>query len=422
MPNFLVSVNSKLCSISLLSLLFGLIPAQLPAAAEVTGRPSGLSLQTFQSGPMNRWAFSHLREVLPTAAIKRDPAGFQPLAISDEFSSDFSVSLEGQEKSIDEIAAAQFIDGLLVLKDGKIVAERYYGQLAADRPHLLNSVSKSIVGLLARKLAADGVIDLSLPVSHYVPELAESGYGPDSLETVLDMQDGSDYREDYEDLSSTFRMQDCAIGWSNASYCPANGPKSLFEFLPTVGRDEAQVGTFEYRSGSVNAIAWVLEAATNQPLAALISDYIWQPMGAEFDANITIDQGGFALADHGISTTLRDLGRFGLLMLNDGQSFGNQVVPASVLQDIKNTPGDPNWSLPSPDGYKPFYRSFWWGEGNPGGDVSGLGIHGQIVHVVPKDGLVIAMFSSWPRAEANGPNVGWDATGQLMDALIAKFR
>ena len=109
-------------------------------------------------------------------------------------------------------------------------------------------------------------------------------------------------------------------------------------------------------------------------------------------------------------------------MLNDGQSFGNQVVPAYVLQDIKNTPGDPNWSLPAPDGYKPFYRSFWWGEGNPGGDVSGLGIHGQIVHVVTKDGLVIAMFSSWPRAEANGPKVGWDATGQLMDALIAKFR
>ena len=79
---------------------------------------------------MNRWAFSHLREVLPTAAIQRDPAGFQPLAVSDEFSSDFSVSLEGQEQSIDEIAAAQFIDGLLVLKDGKIVAERYYGQLA----------------------------------------------------------------------------------------------------------------------------------------------------------------------------------------------------------------------------------------------------------------------------------------------------
>ena len=68
--------NSNLFRISLLPLLFGLIPVQLPAAAEVTGRPSGLSLQTFQSGPMNRWAFSHLREVLPTAAINRDPAGF----------------------------------------------------------------------------------------------------------------------------------------------------------------------------------------------------------------------------------------------------------------------------------------------------------------------------------------------------------
>lgn len=403
-------------------MLGALLVSQSPSRAEVTGRPDDLTLQTFQSGPVNRWAFSHLREVLPTAAIRRNPLGFQPLSVGDEYSSNFSISFKGEQKSIDNVAAAQYIDGLLILKDGKIIAEKYYGQLTEDRPHLLNSVSKSIVGLLARKLAADGVINLDLPVSHYVPELARSGYGPDSLESILDMRDGSDYDEDYDDLSSTFRMQDCAIGWSNADYCPPNGPKSLFKFLPKVGRNEAQVGSFKYRSGSVNVIAWVLESATQKSLAALISEYIWQPMGAEFDANITIDQGGFALADHGISATLRDLGRFGLLMLNDGKALGQQVIPAFVLQDIKNNPGDPNWPLPARTGYKPFYRSFWWGQGNPGGDVSGLGIHGQIVHIVPEEGLVIAMFSSWPRAEANGEKVGWDVTDDLMDALVAKFR
>jgi CubicO group peptidase (beta-lactamase class C family) len=145
-------------------------------------------------------------------------------------------------------------------------------------------------------------------------------------------------------------------------------------------------------------------------------------MGAEFDANITVDKGGFALADHGVSASLRDFGRFGLLMLNDGKSFGNQVIPSAVVNDILNQKGDPTWSLPSRPGYKPFYRSFWWGEGNPRGDIGGKGIHGQTLRVVPKADMVIVMYSSWPRAEANGDLVGWLQADELVDSLVAKFR
>ena len=125
--------------------------------------------------------------------------------------------------------------------------EQYYGSLKPELPHLMNSVSKSVVALVAGKLAAQGVIDLDKPVSHYVPALAKSGYAPDSLQTVLDMRDGSDYTEDYQDFTTTFRLQDCAIGWTDADYCPKNGPESLYEFLPMIGRDEAKLGKFSYR-------------------------------------------------------------------------------------------------------------------------------------------------------------------------------
>ena len=146
-------------------------------------------------------------------------------------------------------------------------------------------------------------------------------------------------------------------------------------------------------------------------------------MGAEFDANITVDEGGAVLADHGMSATLRDLGRVGLLVLNDGKALGNAVIPSAFIQDILGQKGDVSWPYPLLDGYEePYYRSFWWGEGNPGGDVSGYGIHGQFVRVVPEAGLVIAMFSTWPRADGNDETHGWGATAQLMDALIARFR
>ena len=403
-------------------LLTVLLLGQSISVAEESGRPKNLALESFQFGPVNRWAFSHMREVIPTVNIPRDPTQFLVLKNSENLVTDFSVKFQGRQQSIDNIAEQQYIDGLLILKDGDIVFEQYYGSLKPELPHLMNSVSKSVVALVAGKLAAEGVIDLSKPVSHYVPALAESGYAPDSLQTVLDMRDGSDYSEDYPDFTTTFRLQDCAIGWTDADYCPEDGPTSLYEFLPTVGRDASKLGKFSYRSGSTNVIGWVLEAATGQPLAELISEHIWQPMGAEFDANITVDTGGFVLADHGMSSTLRDLTRLGLLVLNDGKALGKEVVPEPFIQDILAQEGDPNWPYPAPEGYTPSYRSFWWGEGNSGGDVSGYGIHGQFVRVVPEADLVITLYSTWPRADGNGESHGWGATAELMEAMIAKFR
>jgi len=405
----------------LVSLLTGVFVCST-GLAEKSGRPEDMPLDEFQFGPYNRWTFSHMREVQPTVNIGRDPGRFLPLTESDERVSDFSVVFQGREQAIDEIADHQFIDGLLVLRGGEILFEKYYGHLTAERPHLLNSISKSVVGLVAGKLAQQGVIDLDKPVSHYVPALADSGWGPDSLQTVLDMRDGSAYTEDYEDFSTSFRLQDCAIGWTRADYCPDDGPRGLDEFLKSIGRDETRLGKFSYRSGSTDVIGWVLEEASGRSLAALVSEYLWKPMGAEFDANITVDESGLVLADHGMSATLRDLGRVGLLVLNHGKAFGQQVVPAAFIEDIIDHPADPSWPYPAPEGFEPYYRSFWWGEGNAGRDVSGYGIHGQFVRVAPEAGLVITMYSTWPRADGDGVSHGWDPSAELIEAIIEKFR
>jgi len=395
---------------------------QHASLAEQSGRPQDLTLAEFQFGPFNRWTFSHMREVLPTVNIPRDSERMLPLRKSKQYVADFAVDFQGRRQGIDEIATHQYIDGLLVLKDGKVVFEKYFGQLTAERPHLMNSVSKSMVALVAGKLAGDGIIDLDKPVSHYVPQLAASGWGPDSLQTVLDMRDGSDYTEDYEDFGTTFRIQDCAVGWTDADYCPADGPRGGYAFFPTVGRNEANLGSFHYRSGSTDAIGWVLEAATGRPLAELISTYLWKPIGAEFDANITVDESGFVLADHGMSSTLRDLGRVGLLMLNRGKAFGKQVVPAAFIDDIIGHAADPHWPYPPYGDYEPYYRSFWWGEGNVGNDVSGVGIHGQYVRVAPADNIVITMYSTWPRADGDGKTHGWDPSAELLEAILDRFR
>ncbi len=398
--------------------------AAAPATGiEGGGRPDALTLANFQFGPRNRWAFSHMREVLPTANIEHDASRVLVLKRSADYVDDFTVPFAGRTQSVAEFVDRQYIDGLLILKDGKIVFERYYGHATEAKPHLMNSVSKSVVGLVAGKLAEEDRIDLSKPVSHYVPALAKSGWGPDSLQTVLDMRDGSAYTEVYPDFTTTFRLQDCAIGWTDADYCPDNVPRGLHAFLPTIGRDESKVGKWSYRSGSTDVIAWVLEAVTGRPLAELISTYVWQPMGAEFDANITVDSGGFALADHGMSSTLRDLGRVGLLVLNDGRAFGEQVVPAAFIADLHGQQGDPSWPAEAVvPGLSPYYRSFWWGVGNDERDLSGYGIHGQILRVAPEAGIVVALYSTWPRADGDGEKEFWSAGDELVTALVERFR
>ena len=390
--------------------------------AEHSGRPVDLTLKDFQFAPFNRWAFSHLREVLPTANIPRDPNRMLPLKRSVHAVDDFSIPFDGKEQKIDAVAERMYIDGILVLKNGDIVFEKYYGHLTEDRPHLMNSISKSIVSLVAGRLAGDGVIDLGKPVSHYVTALKDSGWGPDSLQTVLDMRDGSDYTEVYYDFSSTFRLQDCAIGWTDADYCPKDGPQALQAFLKTISRDEAAVGRFNYRSGSTNVLAWVLEEATGKPLAELISAYVWKPMGAEFDANITVDTSGTVLADHGMSATLRDLGRVGLLVQNNGKAFGKQVIPAAYIEDLQAQQGDDDWPYESDPDVHPYYRSFWWGVGNADKDIAGSGIHGQNLRVASNAGVVVVIYSTWPTADGDDDMEYWDLDDALAGALVEKFR
>ena len=384
-------------------------------------RPNNLTLSNFQFGPINRWSFSHIREVIPTVNIEHSHDMVLNLKKSRNYTDNFSLNYDGQIQSIDEIVKKRFIDGIIILKNDEILFEQYYGNLTEDKPHLMNSISKSVVGLLAGKLEKDGLVDFDKPVSYYVPELSKSGWGPDSLRLVLDMKDGSDYSEDYPDFTTTFRIQDCAIGWTDADYCPEKIENGLYGFLPTIGRKESNVGTFKYRSGSTDVIGWVLEKASGKSLANLISEYIWKPMGAEFDAYITVDESGFALADHGMNSTLRDLSRLGLLVLNEGKVFSQQIVPEEFIRDM-HSHEDPNWPYDVSDGTSPYYRSFWWGKGNTERDLNGYGIHGQLLRVAPQAEMVVAIYSTWPQADGDNNNQYWDMSDDLIDALIEKFR
>ena len=387
------------------------------ASAVTDSRPDGITGETWQFGPLNRWAYTHIREILPTKNISNDNNLVQPIPGLRDAKDDLSINLSGKTIQLSDAMKSLFVDGILVIKNGVAVAELYDGTLTPERTHLMWSVSKTVTGLTVASVAADGLIDLTKTVADYVPELAKSGWGQDTLRDILDMRDSSNWVEDYDSPESTVRRQDCADGLLAGSMCIDTDVIGNYKFLPTVGIDKNRQGKFIYKSGTTDVMAWVLEAATGQRFADLVSERIWKPMGAERSAGITVDISGFTLASGGMFATLRDTARIGQLIINRGKVGNRQVVPEDWIDDILNQKGDALLPKFSPKSRNPYYRSFVWGIGDGQGTVLARGVHGQFIYISPSTDTVIAMYSSWPNADGGAPGIGATEALAILESI-----
>ena len=300
--------------------------------------------------------------------------------------------------------ADTFTDGFLVLKDGLIVAEEYPADplsgraMTPESTHMLMSVSKSFVGCVIGILADRGVIEVDSAVDHYVPELAGSGYRGATVRDVLDMRSGITFSEEYLDPDAEVRLLEQVIGW--APRTRDDLPTSMYEFLATLTAGRGHGSAFEYRSCETDILGWVAERASGLRMPDLLSSLIWSRIGAEQDMDAAVDPAGAVFHDGGLAATLRDLGRFGQLLLDGGaNALGEQVVPAWWLADSYAAGTDSRAKFASsgnaswlPGGG---YRNQFWLPGNREVLLC-LGIHGQMIWVEPARRLVVVKLSSWP--------------------------
>ena len=354
---------------------------------------SQVTLSNWQDPPFNRWAFQHVRELIPTARIRRGGGPGWRLVTQERDIAGLSFRNEDRELSIAELLAETYTDGFLVLHRGRIVTEQYFNGLAPDVPHLLMSVSKSVTSTVAGVLAGHAFLDTSALVTDIVPELHGTSFEGATVQHLLDMRAGTRFDEDYDNPKADVRTYERVYLWR-----PDDGqarPEDALSYFGTLRNDAPHGGPFRYRSILPDVLAWVLERAAGTRLPELIAAELWQPMGAAFDAEITVDSRGNPMADGGISATLRDLARFGQLFLQRGQVGGREVVPASWIDDtIRGAPDGPAAfrAGDNPAGYPPgaHYRNYWWvrDPGLPFYHASG--INGQHVFVhVPSETVVV---------------------------------
>ena len=203
-------------------------------------------------------------------------------------------------------------------------------------------------------------------------------------------------------------------------------PGSILDLACSLPRAQPQGVVFNYSTVESGVLGAAVAAATGLPLADYCAEKIWRPAGMEANAYWVLDaDGGQEAGGFGVSACLRDLGRFGLLALEDGEAFNGQRVLPPGWRDLAGQPDcaatDFGRLMPgSPAGYG--YQ--WWAVPRSpanisGGAFSAIGAFGQRIYVNPAEQVVVAIHSAWRQPQDSDAEL---ETNALIRAAVAALR
>jgi CubicO group peptidase (beta-lactamase class C family) len=357
-----------------------------------------VTLANWRTSPFNRWAFHHVREVIPSADIPNDSSTHLPLPSDPVDLGALSIeSTGGTPLSLRTFLDDTSTDGFVIVRNGRVLFEHYANGMTAGSPHILMSVSKSLLGLLAGVLALRGELPLDRPVTDVIPEIDDTAYHGATIRQLLDMRTGVEFDENYLATSGPIISYRKAANWNVLE--PGETPSDLRSFYRLLTKASGpHGGPIHYVSPNTDLLGWVIERATGRRYADLMSDLIWRPLGAAHSAYITVDRLGAPRCAGGFCATVRDLARVGVLIADNGWRNGTPIIPERWIEDIIGG-GDPEaWAAGDLAEYFPAgpmrYRSQWYVAEGAAPVVFGFGIHGQFLLVDRVHRIVIAKVSS----------------------------
>ena len=335
--------------------------------------PGGAAILTW-TPEQQAWGYRNMEKIAPVRVFKRGKT-VHPLPLGAQIDPTFKAG----DKTYDTASYMREFraSGVLVIKNGKIVLERYgLGRAPKDRWTSF-SVAKSLTSTLIGAALKDGKIkSLDDAVTLYIPELKGSAYEGVSVRQLITMTSGVKWNESYTDPNSDVAR----VGLSIVEA----GVNPVVSYMRRLPREAAPGTKFVYKTGETDLAGILLSNAVAEPLAQYLSEKIWRPYGMEQDGIWVEDVAGHERGGCCVSMTLRDYGRVGQFMLDRGKAAGHDVVPAGWTEDatarhVANPP----------------YGYFWWI--TPGG-YEAEGIFGQTLSVFPEEHLVVVINSAWPAA------------------------
>lgn len=349
------------------------------------------------------YAWQHMSGFYYTQQILRDGAIHELPESIDKGIGAIRVEFNhGSAKTVDEYFDTSTMDALLVLRAGQIVYERYKTMRPFDK-HNWFSCSKTIVGTSIALLEHEGKVDVKKPVSQYFPELAGSVWDTVTVEETLDMATGLDSTEHEEPDART----NPARGWYqwavSIGLFQGDSTRSPVDVLRGMKRTKPSYQVFEYNSIDTYVLQMIVEKLTQQPIAEFFGDRIWRKIGAQNDGYVGLNKQGHANCFGFMNSTLRDLGRYGLIFTpRYAQNSKDPIVPLEVIRKFqtglrpemyaKGAYGGPvQEAFSKVPGLANRYQ---WDIVTPDGDLFKGGVGGQGLYVSPMHDAVVAFFST----------------------------
>lgn len=338
------------------------------------------------------------RNMKTLAWTRQVDAGTDPYPLPEKLIdlSDFSFVHGDVALTIDDYIRSHNVAGLLIIKDGFVVYERYELGNSDESLWMSWSVAKSVTSLLVGAAIQDGYIkNVDEKVSDYLPRLKNSSYDDVTIRNLMQMSSGVQWNEDYADPESDINT----IRWDTLS---------IYEQLRHKRQVDVPGEVFNYNTAETNLVGTLLRAAVGNNLSTYLSTKIWRPFGMEFDAAWNLsEQNGGEFGGSSLNATLRDYGRIGLFALHDGRlRDGTRVLPEDWMAESVT----PSQGLAR-------YGYLWWLR--DGGTYAASGIFGQAIHIDPVNNIVIAQHSA--REAASLPD-DWALQGAFFEAISDQLR
>lgn len=280
--------------------------------------PPGASILMW-TPEQQKTGYKSMEQLTPHKVVKRGAEAY-PLPAGAPIDDKVKIEIGGKTLTIAEFMDAYRVSGLMAVKDGKVVLERYGLDRKPQDRWTSFSVAKSVTSTLVGAAIKDGYIkSLDEPVTTYIPELKGGGYDGVTVGQLITMTSGVKWNEDYTDLNSDVAK----VGLSVIE--PSVNP--VVSYMRRLPREAAPGTRFHYSTGETDLVGVLVSNATGKPLATYLSEKIWAPFGMEQDAIWVEDVAGHERGGCCMSMTLRDYARFGLFMLGGGSAGGRQVLP-----------------------------------------------------------------------------------------------
>jgi CubicO group peptidase (beta-lactamase class C family) len=396
----------------LLALLAHPFPAHAAPDEELLGKSAGYPIGTrenwFFDERVRVGSFSHLDELLPHNTLKKAAT---PLPLPKAADAPYiGYRFEDKDYSLDDFLARQRVTGFMLIRNGEVIAERYQYDRTAPNRLVSHSMAKSIVAIAVGMALSEGKIaSLDDKVAKYVPQLAGCAYGESTIRNILRMASGVKFSEVYDGNDDLTRFVRIRI---------AEGSIAALKAFDT--RDAEPGARFHYASSETVVLTVLLRAVTGMTLSEYLTPRLWQSMGAESDATWVRSADGTESGFGNFNATLRDYGRLGILLANDGALDGKQIIPRDYLLEATD------WHR-QPDAFKPQQATPYFGYGYQFWPFPGekrrfalLGVYGQAIFVDPELKLVMVTTAATKSANLVGESYPRER-GALWRAVVDKY-